>query len=96
MSVAGADIKKAQEKVGDAISSTVRSQDQPSSGEEPPSGFQGKGTVDEPYDQGNQPEQATGPGTEPPAGQQGAGTVDKPFDQGNQPGRSMNRSQTCF
>lgn len=25
------------------------------SGEEPPSGIQGKGTIDEPYDQGNAP-----------------------------------------
>ena len=96
MSVAGADIKKAQEKVGDAILSTARSPDQPSSGEEPPSGFQGKGTVDEPYDQGNQPEQAAGPGTKPPAGKQGAGTVGKPFDQGNQPGTFAKRSQICF
>lgn len=30
---------------------------QPEAGEEPPSGAQGKGTVDEPYDQGNAPEQ---------------------------------------
>lgn len=30
---------------------------QPESGEEPESGVQGKGTVDEPYDQGNAPEQ---------------------------------------
>lgn len=84
MSVASGDIKKAQEKVGDAILSNVRSPDHASSGEEPPSGFQGKGTVNEPYDQGNQPEQATAPGTEPVSGRQGAGTVDKPFDQGNQ------------
>lgn len=93
MSVAGADIKKAQEKVGDAVLSTVRSPDQPSSGEEPVSGIQGKGTVDQPYDQGNQSEQAVGPGTEPPAGKQGAGTVDKPYDQGNQPGTCSAKSQ---
>ena len=30
---------------------------QPEADEEPPSGAQGKGTVDQPYDQGNAPEQ---------------------------------------
>lgn len=56
------------------------------SGQEPPSGIQGKGTQNEPYDQGNQPEQAAGPGIEPPSGQTGPGTATKPYDQGNQPG----------
>lgn len=54
--------------------------------QEPPSGFQGKGTQDEPFDQGNQAEQAAGPGIEPPSGKQGPGTAEKPYDQGNQPG----------
>ena len=93
MSVTTQDIKKAQDKVGEAVLSTVRSENQTSSGEEPPSGFQGKGTADEPYDQGNQPEQATGPGSEPASGQQGAGTVDQPYDQGNQPGKSCDPNQ---
>lgn len=56
------------------------------SGTEPPAGIQGAGTIDQPYDQGNQPEQAAGPGIEPPAGQTGKGTPDQPYDQGNQPG----------
>lgn len=62
-------------------------------GEEPPSGFQGKGTVDSPYDQGNAPEPTTsktagaeGTGTEPVSGEQGKGTVDEPYDQGNASG----------
>lgn len=76
--VAESDIKKAQEKV-------LGSEQQP--GVEPPSGIQGKGTADQPYDQGNQPDQATGPGIEPPSGQQGKGTADEPYDQGNQPGK---------
>ncbi|KAK5075801.1 hypothetical protein LTR70_009998 [Exophiala xenobiotica] len=70
--VAEADLKKAQSNVEQ-------------SGVEPPSGIQGRGTADEPYDQGNQPAQATGPGVEPPSGQQGKGTIDQPYDQGNQP-----------
>lgn len=74
--VAEADLKKAQ--------SNVLGSEQ--SGVEPPSGIQGRGTADEPYDQGNQPAQATGPGVEPPSGQQGKGTIDQPYDQGNQPG----------
>ena len=89
MSVAAADIKKTQDKISDSISSTVRSAGQPTSGEEPPSGFEGKGTVDEPYDQGNQPEQSAAPDTEPVAGKQGAGSVDRPYDQGNQQGMSI-------
>jgi hypothetical protein len=57
------------------------------SGQEPPSGVQGKGTQDDAFDQGNQPDQpAAGPGIEPPSGKQGPGTPGKPFDQGNQPG----------
>lgn len=55
--------------------------------QEPISGVTGKGTQDQPYDQGNQAEQAAGPGIEPPSGKQGKGTADKPFDGGNQPGR---------
>ena len=87
MSVADSDIKKAQEQVGNAVLDKARSPNQASSGEEPPSGFQGKGTVDEPYDQGNQPEQSVAPNTEPVSGKQGQGTVDKPYDQGNQAGK---------
>ena len=64
-----ADIQKAQENVLDS---------------EPPSGIQGAGTADKPYDAGNQPEQASV--NEPVAGQQGAGTADKPYDAGNQAG----------
>ena len=59
-------------------------------GEEPPSGVQGKGTLNEPYDQGNQPEQTPaetsgkeGTGTEPVSGVQGKGTADEPYDKGN-------------
>jgi hypothetical protein len=57
-------------------------------GSEPPSGAQGNGTVDEPFDQGNAPEQGSNKAqldSEPPAGAQGKGTVDEPFDQGNAP-----------
>lgn len=61
---------------------------QSKSGQEPPSGIQGKGTQDQPFDQGNQDEQAAGPGIEPPSGKQGPGTADKPYDGGNQPGLS--------
>lgn len=59
------------------------------SGEEPPSGVQGKGTIDEPYDQGNAPETAAGPGIEPPSGQKGSGTIDSPYDKGNAPGKDI-------
>ena len=61
-------------------------------GEEPPSGMQGEGTVDQPYDQGNQPAQdqppaetsgKEGTGTEPISGEQGEGTVNEPYDKGN-------------
>jgi len=76
------DVKKAQEKVLGS-----EQEPEPGVGVEPPSGIQGKGTADKPYDQGNQPDQATGPGIEPPSGQQGKGTVDEPYDQGNQPGK---------
>jgi hypothetical protein len=60
---------------------------------EPPSGIEGKGTVNEPYDQGNAPEniaennKATAEGTEPVSGVQGKGTKDEPFDQGNAGGK---------
>ncbi|KAK5947578.1 hypothetical protein PMZ80_001731 [Knufia obscura] len=81
--VSESDIKKAQEKV-------LGSEQQ--SGVEPPSGIQGKGTADQPYDQGNQPAQATGPGIEPPSGQQGKGTADEPYDQGNQPDQNEENS----
>lgn len=80
-----ADIKAAQEKVGEAVLSSVRSPNAPSSGEEPISGKQGRGTADQPYDQGNQPEQPVS-GTEPPSGQQGLGTAEEPFDAGNKQG----------
>ncbi len=59
-------------------------------GEEPLSGAQGKGTVSEPYDQGNKQEPTPaetsgkeGTGTEPISGVQGKGTVDEPYDKGN-------------
>jgi hypothetical protein len=61
--------------------------------QEPPSGVQGKGTAEEPYDQGNAPEQigsksstaATNGavGEEPVSGVKGKGTADQPYDQGN-------------
>ncbi|KEF55346.1 uncharacterized protein A1O9_08096, partial [Exophiala aquamarina CBS 119918] len=54
------------------------------SGEEPPSGLQGQGTVSDPYDRGNAPENVSA-SEEPPAGVQGKGTVNEPFDQGNAP-----------
>ncbi|ETN42219.1 uncharacterized protein HMPREF1541_04160 [Cyphellophora europaea CBS 101466] len=58
------------------------------SGAEPPSGIQGKGTVNEPFDQGNAPENLAGntpaqSTEEPISGAQGKGTVDEPYDQGN-------------
>ncbi|OCT45003.1 hypothetical protein CLCR_06323 [Cladophialophora carrionii] len=54
------------------------------SGIEPPSGIQGKGTVDEPYDQGNAPEEiGVQSGQEPLSGVQGKGTAAEPYDQGN-------------
>ena len=59
------------------------------SGVEPPSGIEGKGTANEPYDQGNAPESVAGAGSapdqsqEPVSGAQGKGTVDEPYDQGN-------------
>lgn len=67
-------------------------------GKEPLSGEQGKGTVSEPFDQGNAatPLDTTAnkstfldytdkisSGTEPVSGEQGKGTVTEPFDQGN-------------
>lgn len=54
--------------------------------EEPVSGVQGQGTQSEPYDQGNQADQAAGPGIEPPSGKQGKGTAEDPYDGGNEPG----------
>lgn len=74
-----AHIQKAQEKVFASESQA---------GEEPPSGIQGAGTADQPYDQGNQPEQAAHPTEEPPSGRQAEGTADRPYDQGNQPEQS--------
>lgn len=56
------------------------------SGEEPPSGVKGKGTINEPYDQGNAPAQATN-GEEPLSGVTGKGTADEPYDQGNKAGK---------
>lgn len=69
-----------------------------SSKAEPPSGIKGKGTVDEPYDQGNKPAnisataeaaaakaQSSSSKVEPPSGIKGKGTVDEPYDQGNAP-----------
>jgi len=53
------------------------------SGIEPPSGIQGKGTVSEPFDQGNAPENIGESGQEPLSGVQGKGTVTEPYDQGN-------------
>lgn len=55
--------------------------------QEPPSGVEGRGTADAPYDQGNQLETTTQPGSEPPNSQQGAGTAESAYDGGNQPGR---------
>ena len=62
-------------------------------GTEPASGLQGKGTVDEPYDQGNSSKAISGQqitatgnetaGAEPVSGLKGKGTVEEPFDQGN-------------
>lgn len=51
MSVSNSEIKAAQEKVGEAVLSKARSPNEPSSGEEPPSGIQGQGTRSAPYDQ---------------------------------------------
>ena len=55
------------------------------SGIEPPSGIQGKGTTNEPYDQGNAPETiaSTTQSQEPLSGAQGKGTRDEPYDRGN-------------
>ncbi|OAP63053.1 hypothetical protein AYL99_02280 [Fonsecaea erecta] len=63
------------------------------SGQEPPSGIQGKGTLDEPYDQGNAPENtAVRSNQEPLSGVQGKGTATDPYDQGNA-GESTTSSQ---
>lgn len=51
MSVSDSQIKAAQDKVGQEVLSKVRSPNVESPGEEPPSGIQGKGTADQPYDQ---------------------------------------------
>lgn len=56
------------------------------SGEEPVSGLQGKGTVTEPYDQGNADDPVRS-GEEPPSGIQGKGTATDPYDAGNAPGK---------
>jgi len=55
------------------------------SGQEPVSGLQGKGTVTEPFDQGNA-EDPVRTGEEPPSGIQGKGTTTEPYDGGNAPG----------
>jgi len=59
-------------------------------GVEPISGEQGKGTVEEPFDKGNETtgnetttSNETG-GVEPISGEQGKGTVEEPFDKGNE------------
>jgi len=57
------------------------------SGTEPPSGIQGPGTVDQPYDQGNAPENVAGSGQEPLSGAQGKGTATEPYDRGNEGGK---------
>ncbi|OAL20209.1 hypothetical protein AYO20_11535 [Fonsecaea nubica] len=63
------------------------------SGKEPPSGIQGKGTLDEPYDQGNAPENtALRSDQEPLSGVQGKGTATEPYDKGNA-GESTTSSQ---
>jgi len=62
---------------------------QSQSGVEPPSGITGKGTAEQPYDQGNAPEMAAGSGEEPPSGITGKGTLTEPYDAGNAPGMSM-------
>jgi hypothetical protein len=59
---------------------------------EPPSGIKGAGTLNEPYDQGNAPENvgqvASGKaGQEPLSGAKGKGTVDEPYDRGNEGGK---------
>lgn len=61
---------------------------------EPPSGIQGKGTTDEPYDQGNAPEAvaSTTQSQEPLSGAQGKGTKDEPYDQGNAGGKLCART----
>lgn len=69
---------------------------------EPPSGIKGKGTVDEPYDQGNAPENiaenksTSAAGTEPVSGVQGKGTKDQPYDQGNAGGKSCSDFSTSL
>lgn len=58
--------------------------------QEAPSGIQGRGTADAPYDQGNAPETTPSTSeTEPPNAKQGAGTAAEAFDGGNQPGNSL-------
>lgn len=74
---------------------TVLGTDSSKSGTEPPNAQQGKGTIDEPYDQGNAPEQPVGQGIEPPNAQQGKGTVESAYDQGNQPGKDNMSCQGC-
>ena len=60
---------------------------------EPPSGIKGKGTIDEPFDQGNAPENIA-EGKEPVSGVQGKGTKDQPYDQGNAGGKSLSDFST--
>ncbi|KIW64333.1 hypothetical protein PV04_09276 [Phialophora macrospora] len=65
------------------------------SSEEPVSGVQGKGTADEPYDQGNAPEQiGVQSGQEPLSGVQGKGTATEPYDQGNAGERTASSQPT--
>lgn len=63
------------------------------SGEEPPSGFQGKGTAEDPYDQGNV-EPVDQLSREPSSGIQGKGTPTDPYDAGNAPENPPAGSET--
>jgi len=64
------------------------------SGQEPPSGVQGKGTVEEPYDQGNAQENIIVQSAEEPlSGVQGKGTATDPYDKGNA-GETTNIAKT--
>ncbi|KAL2438555.1 hypothetical protein ABEF95_011718 [Exophiala dermatitidis] len=67
-------------EVKDKVTGTERAQ----SGEEPRSGVQGEGTLEDPYDQGNV-ERPSESGEEPPSGIQGKGTATDPYDAGNAP-----------
>jgi hypothetical protein len=52
-------------------------------GIEPISGEKGKGTPNEPYDQGNTTQRNETGGIEPISGVEGKGTPNEPYDQGN-------------